>query len=200
MTRKIVFADFLRLFFLVVFLISSHGLATLAWATEGNASSAKSLSQHSHQCGPDCGHSSHDHTSENASPAHDHDHSLCSDEHHADHAGHECKLDHADHSDHAGHECKLEHADHADHPDHPDHADHAGHIHQHEHQHGHQHHGHVCTVCGGAHDESVHQKELERTKFETIDVKYSILKNRALGTVVIAIILALLAIIFKVKG
>lgn len=103
-----------------------------------------------------------------------------------------------DHSSHNSGESASQIHDHEHHADHADHEHHANHGHVHHH-HGHAQ-GHVCTVCGGAHDESVHQKELERTRFETIEVKYSILKNRALATVGIAVFLALLAIIFKAKG
>ncbi len=182
MTRKKFFPGFLRLFFLC-FLICSYGVVSFAWASEKNATGTEILNKHVLQCGPDCDHSSQNHDQE----------------HPADHADHEHNADH-EHVQQCGPDCDHssqihDHEHHADHADHEHHANH-GHVHHH---HGHAQ-GHVCTVCGGAHDESVHQKELERTRFETIEVKYSILKNRALATVGIAVFLALLAIIFKAKG
>lgn len=65
----------------------------------------------------------------------------------------------------------------------------------HEHVH---HHGHTCPVCGGDHDEGHHQKELERVKFETITVKYRVLKQRAIAMSAIAGLLILISI-FRFK-
>ena len=72
------------------------------------------------------------------------------------------------------------------------------HIHQHEqgqashhhHQHGH---GHVCPVCGGNHDESYHQKELDRTQYETLDVKLKLMKQRTLVLLLVSMALILFA-------
>lgn len=65
----------------------------------------------------------------------------------------------------------------------------------HEHVH---HHGHTCPVCGGDHDEGHHQKELERVKYETIAVKFTVLKQRAIAMAAIAGLLILISI-FRFK-
>ncbi|MFZ5950315.1 MAG: hypothetical protein ACOYXC_06400 [Candidatus Rifleibacteriota bacterium] len=68
--------------------------------------------------------------------------------------------------------------------------------------HGHHHHapGHVCPVCGGDHDESYHQKELERTKYETLEVKFEILKKKAISMAGLALVLLGLAWLNKRRG
>lgn len=60
----------------------------------------------------------------------------------------------------------------------------------------------TCPHCGGGHDASHHAKELERNKYETIGVKYSLLKKRTVGTGILAGLLILVSIIRfkKTKG
>jgi hypothetical protein len=68
-----------------------------------------------------------------------------------------------------------------------DHHHHEHAKHHHGHTHSHKKSGH-CPVCGGHHDESEHDKELEWVRYETLDGKTEVLNKRAVTMFVIAII------------
>lgn len=54
---------------------------------------------------------------------------------------------------------------------------------------------HKCSVCGGDHSDSSHNKELERAKYETLDFKFVMLKNRA--AVMFGLALLLIGVSFR---
>ncbi|MEW6712052.1 MAG: hypothetical protein AB1403_19670, partial [Candidatus Riflebacteria bacterium] len=73
-----------------------------------------------------------------------------------------------------------------------DSSHHAPHEETHEGSHRHHHHH--------DHDDSHHQKELERTKYETLEVKYDVLKKKAMSMVGLAFVFCGLAWLNKRRG